>query len=60
MEHLATLRPQSAQVVVVSAAIGGLVARLYASHARVREQVMDAFGRFDSPENRKQFKTLFA
>jgi CHAD domain-containing protein len=60
IEHLSTLRPQSAQVVVVSAAIGGLVARLYASHATVREQFMDVFARFDSPENRKQFKTLFA
>ncbi len=58
--HLATLRPQSAQAILASAAIGGLVSRLYASHSRVREQFMDVFGRFDSPENRKQFKTLFA
>ncbi len=58
--HLSTLRPQSAQAILVSAAIGGLVSRLYASHSRVREQFVDVFSRFDSPENRKQFKTLFA
>ena len=57
---LAAIKPANAQAVVMSAAIGGLVSRLYASHSTVREQFMDVFARFDSPPNRKQFKTLFA
>jgi CHAD domain-containing protein len=60
IQHLSSIKPQTAQVVMLSAAVGGLVSRLFADHQAVREQFLAVFEKFNAPENQKRFKTLFA
>lgn len=60
IQHLSTIKPQTVQVVMLSAAIGGLVARLYVAHQEVREQFLEVFEKFNAPGNQKRFKSLFA
>jgi CHAD domain-containing protein len=60
IQHLNTIKPQTAQVVRLSAGVGGLITRLFAAHRTVRSQFMDVFDRFNAPDNRKRFKRLFA
>jgi CHAD domain-containing protein len=59
-QHLGAIKPQSAQVVMLAAGIGGLITRLRLEHQRVRSQFLSVFDRFNTAENRKRFKTLFA
>jgi CHAD domain-containing protein len=60
VNHLGTLKPQTREVVLLSAAIGGLISRLETAHKIVRSQFFHVFETFNSPENQKRFKTLFA
>jgi CHAD domain-containing protein len=59
IDYLNSIKPQTAQVVKLSAAIGGLIVRLAAAHQKVRNQFLSAFETFNTPENHKRFKTLF-
>ena len=60
IQHLGALKPQSSQVVILAAAIGGLITRLGMEHQQVRSRFLGVFNRFGSSENQKRFKTLFA
>jgi CHAD domain-containing protein len=60
VQYLKGIKPQSSQSVMLAAAVGGLITRLGMEHQRVRDQFLDVFARFNSKENRKLFKTLFA
>ncbi len=56
---LNTTSPTSANAVVLSAAIGGLITQLATAHKRVRSQFLRVFETFDTPDNNKRFKRLF-
>jgi CHAD domain-containing protein len=60
IDYLQTIRPKTAQAVMLAAATGGLISRLHAAHGRVRSQFLRVFNAFDTPTNRERFKTLFA
>jgi CHAD domain-containing protein len=57
--HLGQLTQQTKQVVILSAAIGGLIARLDTAHKNVRSQFLTVFESFNSPDTQKRFRTLF-
>ncbi len=59
INHLQTLRPQAAQVVMLAAATGGLITRLHLAQRQVRSQFLSVFSTFNVPAIREQFKTLF-
>jgi CHAD domain-containing protein len=59
IDYLNSVKPQTAQAVRLSAAIGGLIVRLATAHQQVRNQFLSAFETFNTPENHKRFKTLF-
>ena len=60
MQQLQRLKPQSDQTIMLAAAIGGLITQLGIEHQRVRSQFLSVFDRFNSVENQRHFKTLFA
>ncbi len=59
INHLQSIRPQSAQALMLTAATGGLITRLHVAHGRVRSQFFHVFSKFNAPTTRKQFTTLF-
>ena len=59
INHLQTIRPQAAQVVMLAAATGGLITRLHLAQRQVRSQFLSVFSTFNVPAIREQFKTLF-
>ena len=59
VDHLNSIKPQTSQVLLLSAAIGALVARLETAHQHVRSQFLHVFIAFNTPGNQKRFKTLF-
>jgi CHAD domain-containing protein len=60
MQQLQRLKPRSDQTIMLAAAIGGLITRLGIEHQQVRSQFLSVFDRFNSVENQRRFKTLFA
>ena len=57
---LDTTSPTSANAAALSSAIGGLITQLSMAHQRVRSQFLSVFETFDTPDNKKRFKRLFA
>ncbi|WP_319407959.1 CHAD domain-containing protein [uncultured Desulfosarcina sp.] len=59
ISHLQSAGPQTQQVVMLSAATGGLITQLSMAHRQVRSQFLNVFAAFKSPDNHKRFVTLF-
>jgi CHAD domain-containing protein len=59
IDHLKTIKPQTAQASMLAAATGGLITRLHMAHGHVREQFFGVFSEFNTSANREQFKALF-
>jgi len=57
--YLAVIGPQTSETVLPAAAIGGLIARLFADQQGVRSEFSGVFEAFSSGENQAAFKTLF-
>ncbi|BBO93036.1 CHAD domain-containing protein [Desulfosarcina ovata] len=58
MQHLSSVRPRSAQVVILSAATGGLITHLAMDQKSVRDRFLGVFAAFNAPGNRNRFKSL--
>lgn len=57
--HLQAAGPKTEQVVMLSAATGGLITQLSVAREQVRSQFLKVFAAFKSPDNQKRFETLF-